>query len=89
LTTEAQTLAALDEEIEILETRLLGLKSRRNSLVPILRLPNEVIGKIIGQTQLLKRDDRDTDAGFLEFRAQRFCTFTHPRDLDGFEPVQP
>jgi hypothetical protein len=70
-TTEPQTLAAIDEEIAILETRLLGLKSRRNSLVPILRLPVEVIGRIIRQTQLLKFRQPDTDAGFLEFRLSR------------------
>jgi hypothetical protein len=74
LTVGSQTLAALDEEIVILESHLLGLKSGRNSLVPILRLPVEVVVKIIRQTQLLELDDPDldTDAGFLEFRLSHY-----------------
>jgi hypothetical protein len=63
-----QSFKIIDEEISFHETRLLALKSQRNSLVPILNLPVEIIGRIIKQTQLVGIQKTDTPSGFNELR---------------------
>ncbi|TFK71450.1 hypothetical protein BDN72DRAFT_764897, partial [Pluteus cervinus] len=41
-----QEIALIDEEIRILEDRLLHLRSTRNTLIPISRLPADVLQRI-------------------------------------------
>jgi hypothetical protein len=63
-----EILNEIDQQIHFHEARLLTLKARRNSLVPILNLPQEIIGRIIKLTQLTGIQEPYTRPGFLECR---------------------
>jgi hypothetical protein len=63
-----QNLDEIDSGILFHEARLLALKSQRNSLIPILNLPLEIIGRIIRQTQLTGGQELHTHPEFLEFK---------------------
>jgi hypothetical protein len=57
----------IDRDIRFHENIVLALKSRRNSLAPIFRLPSELICRIIKETQLPRRDESDNHPNFMSF----------------------
>jgi hypothetical protein len=73
-----ETLRKIDEEIAFHETRLLALKTHRNTLVPILKLPFEIVSRIILQqvqqtaTKTSTQPWRHaTHPGFMNYRPRR------------------
>lgn len=62
-----ETLQMIDESIESYQTSILAFKSRRNSLVPISRLPTETFREIFSFAQLLCLDSAGPNHNPLEW----------------------
>jgi hypothetical protein len=63
--------AQMDEDIRALEHRLLTLKRKRNSLITLCRLPDELLVKILRNLQV-KAKGFTTDTDFFNFQSHDF-----------------